>query len=127
MSVRSVSEKFEQRSDLEIHHLNYYRGNDPEFLAVLCKPCHNTVFKLTQIAATFERQAQQRINPGEPVVIAQPSLVLPRRVQWELDHPVQHGPPPQSVSRRYVPPPTIGHAPTGGGSTAMGRRSDAFT
>ncbi len=71
----------ETRRELAIHHLNYYRGNDPAFLAVVCHPCHGTITQLSQIGTRLEGQPSRR-QPTRPNLSGE--LILPRRVQEEI-------------------------------------------
>jgi len=52
-ACEACTEKIELKHS-RIHHLNYYKGDNPEFLRVLCVPCHEIVGKLTGLINWFQ-------------------------------------------------------------------------
>lgn len=59
--------KLEVKS-FQLHHMNYFRGNDPEYLKVVCEPCHSVVNMLTGVVSWFESQMQSLGRKTAPVV-----------------------------------------------------------
>lgn len=56
-------------TDIELHHLNYFKGDDPDYLMAVCKPCHRVINTLTGVVSWFEIKTQasesQSINPED--------------------------------------------------------------
>lgn len=40
--------------NFRMHHTNYFKKNDPDYLKVVCKPCHSIINMLTEVVSWFE-------------------------------------------------------------------------
>ncbi len=92
----------------DVHHTNYDKGDDPAYLRVMCRPCHDVVTRLTAVVSWFEGEAEGFANP------------LPMAAARRRDKMVEQEPQPEPPPRRALvnqntpfPSPYPGRRPLG--------------
>lgn len=99
-------EAFKQQEELVVHHMNYYQQHNPDFLAVLCKPCHHIVGQLTNLVSQFEERARSVVKPELSRPWTRGNLVLSRRAEEEIaawEKSKRRPPPPREDRIKLTP------------------------
>lgn len=86
----------------QLHHMNYFKGNDPEYLKVVCEPCHSVVNMLTGVVSWFESKMHPLDGKSAPFVTNTDKEDITDKVPAYLRLFGRHQSFPQDINQRTV-------------------------